>query len=470
MNSIRNQVQKIIFSSLIFFICMFCIVGYFFFSYVFLLVPIIAFHLLALLLFESLRNKAQKVLFILLGITIPTSIAITNLVIIMLVLCWISEWIVFIWIYVFPRYVWYDHLQSENFKLNVFKRLKLYRTKWKWMLSIFGLIGLYALGLYWGDNHLNAEWQFQRLPLLLVFPILATIAISQLTIKRSVMAFLGTTFISALAAILINNKIIEPLGDYIYFIKDDWRISAFITYNYHNVLLALSVILSLYILIEKKTKYNYLLMIFIAVYALSIFTERGRAGQVIFNLSALFYIIYYNRKQFLRLLAFIILLFSFQFIVYKTTKVYKNRFDAVSNIIINKGEAGKGKLEDIRYVFVRESFNRILQKPILGYGTGSFGKIFIDEVDSGHDFYPHTTPHNQYLYVWFELGILGLLLLLSIFYYQIKELIVKKDGIHRVLLPLSFIFLMLVDSYFFIYILTIAYIFLYTIYSRYESE
>ena len=55
-------------------------------------------------------------------------------------------------------------------------------------------------------------------------------------------------------------------------------------------------------------------------------------------------------------------------------------------------------------------------------------------------------------------------------YLAIKELFRKKDGIHRALLPLSFMFLMLVDSYFFIFILTIAYIFLYTIYSRYESE
>ena len=36
-------------------------------------------------------NKTQQVLFILLGITIPTSIAITNLVIGLLALCWIIE-------------------------------------------------------------------------------------------------------------------------------------------------------------------------------------------------------------------------------------------------------------------------------------------------------------------------------------------------------------------------------------------
>ena len=156
--------------------------------------------------------------------------------------------------------------------------------------------------------------------------------------------------------------------------------------------------------------------------------------------------------------------------MYKSTKVYKNRLDALSNIIQNNGDVGEGTPEDIRYVFVKESLDRIIKKPILGYGTGSFGTIFNNEVKSGHVFYTNTTPHNQYLYVWFELGILGLVLLLLIFYHQIKELFRKKDGIHRVLLPFSFIFLMLVDSYFFIFILTICYMFLYTIYSRYQQE
>ena len=389
-------------------------------------------------------NKAQQLAFILLGITIPTTIAGTNMAIGLLALLWILE---------------------GNFK-NKFNVIK----SSKWILSIFALIVFYALGMLWGDIHLNANWQFQRLALLLVFPVLGTMNLKQETIRSGVVVFLITTFISAIVSIAINNNIILPIDEYFSFINYDWQISAFIKYNYHNVLLSLAFTISLYILIEKKSKYKPALVLFIIAYAISIFTERGRAGQVIFNLSAVFHIVYYNRKNLLKLLAFLILLFSFQFIVYKTTKVYKDRLDAVSNIIANKGDRGEGKTEDIRYVFIKESLTRILEKPLMGYGTGSFGTIFDNEVKSGHDFQFHRTPHNQYLYVLFELGILGLLLLLSIFYYQIKDLIVKKDGIPRVLLPLSFMVLMLVDSYFFIFILTIAYIFLYTIYSRYESE
>jgi O-antigen ligase len=393
---------------------------------------------------NKFRNQLQQYLFILLGVFIPTSIAITNLIIALLLLCWIVE---------------------GNFK----SKIEFIKSS-KWLLSIFALIGLYGLGMLWGSMHANYEWQFQRLALLLVFPVFSTLNLTQKTLKGAVIAFLGTAFISAVSAVAINNNLILPLGEYLSFIEVSWRNSAFITYNYHNVVLALAFTLSLYVLLERKTKYPFLIILFIVAYAISIFTERGRAGQVIFNLSSVFYIVYYNRKYILRLSAFLLLLFSFQFIVYKSTKVYKNRFDVMSNIIKNNGDRGEGKREDIRYVFVKESVSRIAENPLLGYGTGSFGTIFENEVNSGHYFDKHTTPHNQYLYVWFELGILGLLLLLSIFYHQIRELLKKKDGVHRVLLPLSFMFLMLVDSYFFIFTLTIAYVFLFTIYTRYQNE
>jgi O-antigen ligase len=391
-----------------------------------------------------LIGRVQQFLFILLGVFISTSIAITNLIIGLLALCWILE---------------------RNFKA----KFDIIKSS-KWMLAVFALIGFYALGMLWGDQHLNADWQFQRLALLFVFPILMTMNLKQETIKRAVSAFLGTAFISALAAIAINNDIILPLGNYFSFIELAFHNSAFIKYNYHNVILAFATTLSFYLLIERKSRYTYWLLLFILVYAISIFTERGRAGQVIFNLSAGFYIFYYNRENLLRLCGFLVLLLSFQAVIYNSTNVYKHRFDAVSNIILNNGDRREGKIKDIRYVFVKETLSRILEKPILGYGTGSFGAIFDAEVKTGHNFINHKTPHNQYLYVWFELGIIGLVLLILIFYHQLKELFRKKDGIHRVLLPLSFMFLMLVDSYFFIFILTISYIFLYTIYSRYQQE
>ena len=95
---------------------------------------------------NKLISRVQQFLFVLLGVFIPTSIAITNLIIGLLALCWILE---------------------RNFKA----KFDIIKSS-KWMLAIFALIGLYALGMLWGDQHLNADWQFQRLALLLVFPVL----------------------------------------------------------------------------------------------------------------------------------------------------------------------------------------------------------------------------------------------------------------------------------------------------------
>jgi len=399
---------------------------------------------------NSFFNQAQQYLFILLGVFIPTSIAATNILIACLSICWILE---------------------GKYK----EKYKCIKSS-KWMLSIFGLISLYILGLFWGDNHANSLWQFQRLALLLLFPVLGTLILHQKTLKKGIISFLITTFISALIAIGINCEIISPLDEYFSFLDYDKFIPAFIIYNYHNVLLAISYAISLYLFLEKKTQYRQILILFIIVYAASIFTEKGRAGQVLFNLTSIFYIVYYNRKSILRIGFLLTLLLSFLFCVYTFTDVYKKRLYVATKIIENNKNLDpyhikRGKIVlDQRFIFAKESLIRIIERPILGHGTGSFGSIFKKEVKQLSNVKTHITPHNQYLYVWFEIGIFGLALLISIFYYQIRDLFQKKDGIHRVVLPASFMFLMLIDSYFFIFILTAAYIYLFTIYNRYQSE
>ena len=390
-------------------------------------------------IFLSLKKK----LFILLGVFIPTSIAITNIIIGLLLICWILE----------------GELKQK---------IKYLRSS-KWILSIFGLIGLYVLGMFWGEIHSDAMWQFQRLALLLVFPLLATLKIDQGTIKNSVLGFLFTTFISALVAILINYNIICPLAEYFSFISNLPHISAFIGYNYHNILLSFSSTICLYLIIENKTKYRYLLILLFIAYAISIFTESGRGGQLIFSLSVISYIVYYSIKYSYKFLLFLLLFLFFQIAIYEKSEVYKKRVD-YTLATITTGFTSNEKDINYRFLCFKESVKRILKKPILGYGTGSFRAIFQKEVKSQYDFSTHRTPHNQYLYVLFELGIFGLILLLMIFNFQIRELFNKKDGFHRVLLPVSFMIIMLVDSYLFIFTLTIAYIYLYTIYANYESE
>ena len=149
----------------------------------------------------------------------------------------------------------------------------------------------------------------------------------------------------------------------------------------------------------------------------------------------------------------------------------KNRFDYAIKSYKNI-QNGKKSSSNTRYILGDETIKLIKQNPVFGYGTGSFTDVFgpiNNETEKivGHK---HKTPHNNYLYVWMELGILGLILLLSIFYFQIRELYRLKDGFPRVLLPLMYLIIMFADSYFFSHNTLILYLFLSVITINYQYK
>ena len=67
-------------------------------------------------------------------------------------------------------------------------------------------------------------------------------------------------------------------------VSENRGISAFTTYNYHTILLAFSSLICFFLIAEKKSKYIWGLIVCFLIYAFSIFTEGGRAGQLIFTL------------------------------------------------------------------------------------------------------------------------------------------------------------------------------------------
>ena len=70
-----------------------------------------------------------------------------------------------------------------------------------------------------------------------------------------------------------------------------------------------------------------------------------------------------------------------------------------------------------RNILLKETIILIKKNPIFGYGTGSFTDEFglVNKETQKVVSNQHKTPHNNYLYVWFELGILGLIVFLAIF-------------------------------------------------------
>ena len=114
--------------------------------------------------------------------------------------------------------------------------------------------------------------------------------------------------------------------------------------------------------------------------------------------------------------------------------------DFVSETIVNRLDSFK---ESERMEFLKETLEMIKEKPIKGYGLGSWRNEINKRTGSLTD---HKTPHNNYLYVWMELGILGITALFGVFFFNIKELYKRSSPF--IFTPLIFLILMTVDNYF----------------------
>ena len=154
---------------------------------------------------------------------------------------------------------------------------------------------------------------------------------------------------------------------------------------------------------------------------------------------------------------------------YSKSPIFKHRVDHLTHVVINDGEKKNQKTEekDIRYLFTKHALELIYKKPFFGYGTGSFSNVFKQYTKTSYDLEKHKTPHNNYLYVLLEIGLIGLIVFLSIFFFQTQEL--YKNNMKNpevLLLPCFLILLMFFDSYMFVFSITLFYIYMYKIFNN----
>ena len=294
-----------------------------------------------------------------------------------------------------------------------------------WMLSLLALLFLYVVGMLWGTNHQFAEWVLQKSALLLLLPILYTLNFNQKDIKYSLFAFLSATTLSAFIANLINLGWMNHLFKYSPFFAKNWHYPAFMTYTDHNVFLAFSLLINFFLLYNNfSNKKLRIVLIFISIlFLLSLYTENGRSGQLAFILIFLsFSILTFWQKKSLIFIS-ILSLVLINLTAYFLSPHFKNRIDSIR---VQLSQLEKNKLNSLntRYYLFSYSYEKIKEKPVTGYGTGSFVKEFSSISEHATKILAgvHRTPHNNYLFIWFELGLLGLMVLFSIFFFSLRHI------------------------------------------------
>ena len=181
------------------------------------------------------------------------------------------------------------------------------------------------------------------------------------------------------------------------------------------------------------------------------FITGGRAGQVMFFAVIVILTFQYFNTNKLKaaIIAFLVSLSIFV-AAYETSDIFKSRANSAVTNILNY-ESNKHTSVGLRITFAINSLEIIKNNLIFGVGTGDLPSEYIKVNQKNTPNLPNTSnPHNMYILVLVQNGIIGLFSLMLIFYYQIKcslnsdNRFIKDVGLA---VPILFLIIMFSESY-----------------------
>jgi len=386
-------------------------------------------------------EKTYKYLLISLAFLMPLTVAGANTIIVIICLLWLLSGSYSI-----------KYAQITNSKLMI-------ASIFFFFLHVIGLI--WTEDLSWGFHVLHKMWYF-----LLLLPVLFSI-VKKEYIWPIIYAFLAAIAITEVISYLIWFEIIEPFKSA--------RVSnptPFMSHISYNPILAFAIYIVAHEIFFNKNL-SKLIFYFYSFFAISMifnmFITGGRAGQVMF-FAAISVLIFqfFNAEKIKSLLIICITIPTLFFSAYLVSDLFKDRVDsAIEDIIRYEGvnlDERDWSDKDTIYAFANintpvgerisyaiYSWKIFKTSPIFGVGTGDFPKEYkkLNEIYSPK-MVTTTHPHNMYSLIGVQLGIVGLLSLMSIFYFQIVQSFKSSNRFIRdvgITLPLMYILIMMSDSY-----------------------
>lgn len=188
--------------------------------------------------------------------------------------------------------------------------------------------------------------------------------------------------------------------------------------------------------------------------AFNMFITEGRAGQVAFFVMLGLLLLQFFRKNRLKGIVIAVVLLPLLFTAgFKFSPTFHKRIIQVGEEIESFKENPNTSI-GLRLLFWENSWEVIKKNPLLGVGTGDFkaeyGKV---NKKASPTMVVTDNPHNQYVMVLCQFGLLGLVSLLAIFFLQFRQAFTLQDGLERirVAFPVLFLVIMLTESYLIVY-------------------
>ena len=191
------------------------------------------------------------------------------------------------------------------------------------------------------------------------------------------------------------------------------------------------------------------------VMILNMFITEGRAGQVAFFVLMTVIFLQLFKKRILWGISLAVILLPLLFTAgYNLSPNFQNRMDKAW-LEISTFNSNPQTSIGYRIQFWKTSWEIFKRNPLIGVGTSDFKR---DYALMNFEMYPRLplwfpstdNPHNQYVLVACQLGLLGLAALLGIFFMQLRHAYKEDDSFKRIRYAfiLFFLTIMLAESYF----------------------
>ena len=380
-------------------------------------------------------DKTYQYLLISLAFLMPLTVAGANIIII--IIC-------FLWLFSGDYKAKYNQIISSKLMI---ASIVFY------CLHVIGM--LWTEDLMWGFHILHKMWYF-----LLFFPILYSIT-KRKYIKYYISSFLLAISLSEIASYLVWFEIVEPFKQ-----ATVYNPTPFMSHIQYNPILAFAIYLVLHEIFfnNKLKKLELSLYSFFAVsMSFNMFITGGRAGHVMFfSMIAILIFQYFYSQKIKAIVVIFIVSGGLFFTAYQSSTIFNDRVNETVKSI-KYYDSNKNTSLGIRIAMTQNSWEIILKNPIIGVGTGDFPSSYEKVNQKNTPMLPNSrNPHNMYILVLVQLGIVGLISFFSIFYFQIKQSFLSKDKFIRdvgMTLPLLFLIIMWSDTYLLGHFTSLMYIF-----------
>jgi len=175
----------------------------------------------------------------------------------------------------------------------------------------------------------------------------------------------------------------------------------------HNFFMAILAFWALHRSVDSQ-QYRYLwIFIFLAATVNIFYVAPGRTGMLVFL--CLMFLFLYQRLSILKLIIGVVLLIGTVFLTYYSSDNFSSRIDE-GILEIQNYKSGESRTSiGQRFDWWKTSAILIKEKPILGHGPGSF-PIVHQQLTENSAITQTDNPHNEFLFLTVQFGLLGLLL------------------------------------------------------------